>query len=863
MSDNFDNSVLTAIVPLREAGFALHWLRPRDKAPVLKGWSESPVLSVEQLRATHQPRANLGVRLGEPSQLESGLYLHVFDLDIRIPDLADEAWEAFAELFPDVDPDTLPAVQSGSGGESRHLYFATTKPFFSKKLAVSEGKHRRFDRRAGREVWSYDWEIELFGSGKQVAMPPSIHPESRKPYIWLREPELGEFDPIPSIPAEAIEALQVAETSVYEFETREPLTFKSGQMERELDALPIARLDDYHDWVTLGQALHHQFGGSDEGLELWVQHSKRSDKFDGDLKTIKRKWRGFGKNRRKPVTMATIRSWFQEARLEAFVSDFDDLDDFQDAPETPETGGNADTEDDFLDGSDFDDLDDDDDDFDDLVTAKSDDDDFSAFDVSESEQAAMDKRKATMAWMSLLATTKDGDGFATNLHNVELIVRNDDRLVGLPALNEFTQETVQRISPGSKPNKRKNAAKQTRQLGGRIWDVSDPLNGEIWSSARDYAIRSILEAPQTQGGYGIKVTDRDLKAATVLAAWDNSFHPVREYLSGLKWDGTCRVETLFIDYLGVEDNAYTRSVARLMLVAGVARVFEPGCKWDYAVILEGAQGKGKSTFIRYLGRHWFSELEGDFHNGKELVEKMQGSWLLEMPELSGFNRADVRSIKAFISRQVDKVRLAYEARATEFPRQCILIGSTNDREYLKDDTGGRRFLPIECSVDSIDNRRLKKNVDQLWAEAYALYVAMRAEEPDGELPLYLTDDVAASEAARLQEMRRVESADDALVGKISAWLDRPITNGGFDEETEGGVRNVTCLIELWEGLGNSPIGYEQTKAQAYGRAMARVPGWRSTGRFHNFPSPYGRQRYYERIGSPGKLQPIGKPAADK
>ncbi|MBH0113216.1 PriCT-2 domain-containing protein [Novosphingobium sp. YJ-S2-02] len=866
MSDNFDNRVKAAVAHLRPAGFALHWLRARDKAPVLKEWSEKPVLSVDALLASHQPRYNLGVRLGKPSQLGCGGYLHVLDLDIRLPDLAEEAWDAFETLFPDVDPDDFPMVQSGSGGESRHLYFVSPRPFYSRKLAVSEGKHKRFDKRQGRDVWSYDWEIELFGTGKQVVVPPSIHPISREPYVWLNEPDFDSFEPIPSIPGAIIDALKIAETSTYEFETREPLSFKSGQMERELDALPIDRLDDYHDWVTLGQALHHQFGGSERGFELWLEHSRRSDKFDGDMRAMKRKWRGFGKNRRKPVTMATIRAWFQEARLEQYVSDFEDLDDFQEGDKAPETPGKPASKGDFRESDDgFDDLDEPADDFDDLVTAAptrakaEDDDDLSAFDLTEEETAAQEKRKATLAWMSLLATTKDGDGFATNLHNVELIVRNDDRLVGLPALNEFTQETVQRSAPGAKPKKRENAAKPTRQLGGRIWEVEDPLNGSIWSSARDYAIRSILEAPQTQGGYGIKVTDRDLKAATVLAAWDNSFHPVREYLSGLEWDGEARVDTLFIDYLGVEDNAYTRSVARLLMVAGVARVYEPGCKWDYAVILEGAQGKGKSTFIRYLGKHWFSELEGDFHNGKELVEKMQGSWLLEMPELSGFNRADVRSIKAFISRQVDKVRLAYEARAMEFPRQCVLIGSTNDREYLKDDTGGRRFLPIECNVDAIDNRRLKRNVDQLWAEAYAIYTAMRAEETDGDLPLYLTDELAAAEAARLQEMRRVESADDALVGKIAAWLDRPIATGGFDDEDEGGIRNVTCLIELWEGMGNDARSYEQTKAQAFGRAMARVPGWRSTGKSHNFPAPYGRQRYYERIGSPGRLQPIGKP----
>ena len=820
---------LDRLSALKNAGFALHWLHPRSKRPIGEGWADAPVATLDVLRKTHAANNNLGVRLGEPSLLDSGLYLHVLDIDIRIADLADEAWDAVAILFPDLDINTLPCVISGSGGESRHLYFATSQPFRSKKLAVSEGKHRQSDGR-----WSYDWEIELFGTGKQVALPPSIHPDTRKPYIWLREPAFDDFDPVPAIDSAAIERLAVPREETYEFETREPLEFKPGQLETELALIPLDRIDDRNDWISLGMALHHQFGGSEEGFRLWMETSSRGSKYlvKSSERAELRRWRQFGRNRRKPVTMATVRQWAQEARIAAMVDDFDDLDDdFQTGSKTSETGGNTEDLGDFQD----------------LL-----DDDLSAFDLTETEKPESDAKKKALEWRSLLAATKDGEGWASNLHNIELIVRNDERLVGLPQLNEFTQETVQRTAPGQRPNRRKNPAKATRQLGGRIWQVDDPLNGEIWSSSRDYAIRSILEAPQTQGGYAIKVSDRDLKAATVLAAWDHSFHPVREYLSGLKWDGTNRIDELFIDYLGAENNAYTRAVGRLLMVAAVARVFEPGCKWDYAVILEGAQGKGKSTFIRYLGKHLFSELEGDFHNGKELVEKMQGSWIMEMPELSGFNRADVRSIKAFISRQVDKVRLAYEARAMEFPRQCVLIGSTNDREYLKDDTGGRRFLPIECRVKSIDNLALLKNVDQMWAEAYAIYREMRDAQPIGDLPLYLSDTAASLEAARLQETRRVESADDALIGRIIAFLDTPVTTSEFDDDDQDAEpRQITCLAEIWVGLGNDLRAYKGVEPQSLGRAMARVPGWRQTGSFHKFPFPFGRQRYYERIESEG------------
>lgn len=815
MNGDFDTTMSAAIVPLREAGFALHWLHPREKRPKGNGWSTAPVASLDDLRRTHSKGDNLGVRLGEPSLLANGQYLHVIDVDIRIAELAEEARDALTRLLPNWE--VLPRVKSGSGGDSFHVYLSSDRPFSGRKLLVSEGKHRDADGK-----WHYDWEIELFGTGKQVVVPPSIHPDTGKPYVWQQDFDADalDFDP-PEVDAGLIESWGAAETVEAQFETRPPLDFKPGQLERDLAALSDARLDDYHDWIMLGQALHHQFGASDEGFDLWVDQSKRSPKFeDTGLREMKRKWRGFGKHRGKPVTMASVRLWAQEDRAADLVDEFDD---FEDAD---------------ADGAN---------DFDDLVTpAAAPKDDF---------DTGPDEKPGDLPWRSLLDVTEEG-AYKGTLHNVELIVKNDERLVGLPQLNEFTQETVQRQAPGRRKKTRANQSKPVRQLAGRVWEVKDTLNGEIWSSARDYAIRSILEAPKTQGGYAMKITDRDLKAAIVLSAWESTFHPVREYLTGLKWDGTSRVETLFIDYLGVEDSPYTRAVARLMMIAAVARVFEPGHKWDFAVILEGLQGRGKSTFIRTLGKSWFAELEGDFHDGKEMVEKMQGAWIMEIPELSGFNRADVRSIKAFISRQVDKVRLAYEARATEFPRQCILIGSTNDKEYLKDDTGGRRFFPMECRVEMIDSARLRGNIDQLWAEARAIFLAMREEQPHGDLPLYLDGAEAAAEAARLQESRRVESSDDALIGRIESWLDRPVYSGSVDAPGEGGRRNITCLVEVWEGLGNDPQRYEPSKAQSLGRAMARVRGWKASGRFHNFPHPLGRQRYYERVGSLGPMLPI-------
>ena len=287
-----------------------------------------------------------------------------------------------------------------------------------------------------------------------------------------------------------------------------------------------------------------------------------------------------------------------------------------------------------------------------------------------------------------------------------------------------------------------------------------------------------------------------------------------------------------------------------MLIAGVTRIFEPGHKFDYAVILEGMQGKRKTTFIETLARDWFGELASEFDNTNKMIESMQNAWIIEIPELSGFSKHDVQAIKAFISRRNDKARLAYARRAQDYPRQCIFIGSTNDQKYLRDETGGRRFWPIECLLpedQNIDIESLREEVSQLWAEAAHLYREMRKAQPKGNLPLYLADDDAREEAERLQESRRVETVEDTMAGQIAVWLERPINVGDAFDTEETVLRNATCLKQVWvEALGHDPRSYNAQAAQTVGRAMKLVKGW---GTYVNKPRPfgeYGTQRSYIR-----------------
>ena len=253
-----------------------------------------------------------------------------------------------------------------------------------------------------------------------------------------------------------------------------------------------------------------------------------------------------------------------------------------------------------------------------------------------------------------------------------------------------------------------------------------------------------------------------------------------------------------------------------------------------------------------MAKDWFAELEGDFHDTKGMVEKMQGAWILEIPELSGFSKAEVTIIKGFVSRQVDKVRLSYGRRATEFFRQCVFGGTTNEDEYLRDATGGRRFWPVRCSDLDIDIDRLRREVDQLWAEAVTLYREWRDKAgPKAALPLYMTNDLAVGQAKRLQEARRQSGADDALAGRIEAWLESPIGSemGDIDALTDEPpvYRDRICLMQIWtEMMGRDINFYDEREAQKLSRAIRKIPGWTTNGDKEMFAG-YGRQRSYFKI----------------
>ena len=320
----------------------------------------------------------------------------------------------------------------------------------------------------------------------------------------------------------------------------------------------------------------------------------------------------------------------------------------------------------------------------------------------------------------------------------------------------------------------------------------------------------------------------------MLVSEQHRFNEVKDYFQSLSWDGVPRVETMLHDYLGAEDNAYTRAVGRKSLAAGVARVMTPGCKYDYVPVFSGPQGIGKTTFLKTIGRDWHSDSLQSFR-GKEAAEMIQGILINEIGEMTGYSKSDDNEIKQFLSRCYDVYRQPYGRHTGRYPRKGIFFGTCNDHDFLKDPTGSRRFWPVDVgifkSVKSIWTE-LPAEVDQIWAEAVHCW-------QNGE-PLYMDTPELESMARAEQDQHR---EDNVKEGMIRDFLMRPIPEGydamplsarrmwwaGTAQNADKATtqRTKTCALEIWcECFGGDPRNMKRSDSRDINYVLASVPGWK-------------------------------------
>lgn len=447
--------------------------------------------------------------------------------------------------------------------------------------------------------------------------------------------------------------------------------------------------------------------------------------------------------------------------------------------------------------------------------------DFTNSDIAE-EQVDSDYDDT---WVEQLDANTKGE-YDNSAPNINLVVQNDRFLKNAFRLNTFD-----------------NKRYISKSVPWRAIDIEEPMRDVDYSGVRNY-----IECV-----YGI-VSAQKIDDAIALDVEKHCFHPIRDYISGLTWDGVPRVNTLLIDYFGADDNVYTRAAIRKALCAAVARVFIPGTKYDMVLVLVGEQALYKSTFIRKLGMDWFSDTFTTFQ-GKEAYEQLQGAWLIEMAELSGLKKAEVESVKQYISKCEDMFRPAYGRTVETYKRQCVFFGTTNSADFLNDPTGNRRFNPVDIHAElrtkSVKDDLTQYEIDQIWAEAYILWKAgekLYFDEEENEIARASQVAHSAVDERRgvieeyLEKLFPSDWANKDLYDRRS-WLDDPLAKNGTIQ------KDRVCTAEIWcECLGKDKNDMSRYNTREINNIMTSLPDWEFVASTANFPI-YGKQKYYKRKNS--------------
>ncbi|MCP1829108.1 hypothetical protein J2R76_005808 [Bradyrhizobium sp. USDA 4532] len=323
--------------------------------------------------------------------------------------------------------------------------------------------------------------------------------------------------------------------------------------------------------------------------------------------------------------------------------------------------------------------------------------------------------------------------------------------------------------------------------------------------------------------FGFDPSTDNVHTAVQTLANHHRFHPVRDYLDALRWDGEPRLDRWLVSYAGVEDTPYVRAVGGIMLIAAVRRVRDPGCKFDELPVLEGEQGNAKSQAIQVLAVNpeWFSDQKVFGLGGRDSIEALSGKWIVEAAELHGMRQGEVEGLKAFLSRSTDRGRMAYARTPTESKRQCIIIGTTNNDAYLRDLTGNRRFWPLATS--RIDIEALKRDRDQLWAEA----ATREASGSSIRLPEELWPAASEQQQLRLIDNPFTSTLDEVLREKAVGIKDEVTCLLKFEPGKP--MTGIITMEGLWTILGIRPGQRGQHHNENLHAAMKEL-GWVKTRR---------------------------------
>lgn len=756
---------MSAIKSLCNLGFSLIPLHPKSKRPVGDKWNEKPKLTFEEFQKKYKLGQNIGVLLGSASNLKDETYLLCVDCDLKSDKEIHkrELEEALKASGLDVGLVSM----SGRGNGSHHRFFKSAEPL-EKGFRLAQSSHSVKVHMPSVEASSNDkatltakevkagfrmrpaWEIDVKGKGTQVVLPPSVHPDSGLEYSWAEGRGPSQISQIPLAPS-SISGRVSPDWSISKIEVPE-IEFVDVDLKR------VKISQAMKDLITTGKGLDTRYRGDrssaimaalvalcDSGLR---NNLVMSVMLDSEYSISEKSF-----ERGESLEGAIRWLWPQLMKARA------------QAPQKEKARSS--------DGA---------------LREKGSDIALGAFNVYDEEGNVKEENEENEDnlkedWTGALQTSKNGTVLPSLFnHHLALKFSFPEPFKENLKFNTFSNRKVFFANP--------------------IW-ANRNLEGKEISDAAVSQFMHHCSSNASTDKIGLFEPRKD---AAYLAfdqlAFENSYHPVRDYLNQLEWDGVERLDKFLIDYIRcIGPKEYIKAVGRKTLVAAIARIMKPGCKFDHMLILEGYQGIGKSTALNILGGEWFTDALGSIAH-KDYIQSLEGNWIVEMGELATMGYDQNNSIKGFMSRKVDRARPAYGRTTDNFPRQCVIIGTTNDKEYLKDPSGNRRYWPVE--VTSIDLKKLKEDRDQLFAEAKTVYDS-RAEK------LYLDSALLRKQAKEQQGLRQSE---DPMTEKVRLQFEEsPLAKQHY---------HITELWVKFQGLSGRDMDFRERKR--FAQAL-RSNGW--------------------------------------
>ena len=612
---------------------ALRMAHPRAdsrKRPLLAGWLRMPALTDAEVAAHLDRKMNVGARLRD-DQL-------VIDAD---PRSYVGGVNSLDKLVAEFRLPYAPKVETGGGGY--HIYLR--KP---KGMRLRD----RLDGYPGVEfkIW-----------GRQVVVPPSIHPNGRR-YEWdlLLDPDMA----VPNAPDALLDQLRRPPRASVVPDG----TLTSEKLRVLLDGLDARDFDSNDKWLPLAMACHHATAG--EGIDVFLDWCATDPEYADRSAQVRARWESFSTDKAVAVSIRTLYKALHDAGRGDLVEFAERSDPVADFP--PYDG-------------------------------------------------PIEVRRP--------AFLKKGDRIEANYRNVLRAIEAGNLEVGFDVIAQRASLRAEHLP--------------------WVTDVGRELNDDLIRIVREWVMHQ----------FGFEPGREDLSDVLLAMATKNPFNPIVDYLDALEWDRTERVDALFPRYFGAADGAYERAVGRKLMVAAVRRARQPGAKFDTVPILEGKQGTGKTSALRILGGPWHSDAELGRVDGKDAPAVLQGVWIMELGELTAMNKGEVELLKAFVSRCEDRYRTPYDRHPKTHPRRCVFVGTTNSASYLRDQTGNRRYLPV--ATTRIDLEGLKRDRDQLWAEANAI----EATGEDLTLPQDLWAAATERQGDRLVEDPWLDLLRSYLVGQ--------------------------------------------------------------------------------------------------